>query len=53
MYADQGMGFLALEAWKHGGPFNIVPVPQPQAAESDPSPSPGFAGLACVTAQGG
>jgi hypothetical protein len=29
MYADQGMGFLALEAWKHGGPFNIVPVPDP------------------------
>ena len=29
MYADQGMGFLAFEAWKHGGPFNTVPVPDP------------------------
>ncbi|MFI5000468.1 MAG: hypothetical protein ACHQK9_11375 [Reyranellales bacterium] len=29
MYADQGMGFLAFEAWKHGGPFNVVTMPDP------------------------
>ncbi len=29
MYADQGTGFLALEAMRRGGPFNQMPVPDP------------------------
>jgi hypothetical protein len=29
MYADQGTGFLVLEAMKRGGPFNMLPIPDP------------------------
>jgi len=29
MYADQGTGFLVLEAMKRGGPFNSMPMPDP------------------------
>ncbi len=29
MYADQGTGFLVLEAMRHGGPFNQMLVPDP------------------------
>ena len=29
MYADQGTGFLALDAWRRGGPFNEIAVADP------------------------
>jgi len=29
MYADQGTGFLVLEAMKRGDPFNTTPIPDP------------------------
>ncbi|MDP3163586.1 MAG: hypothetical protein Q8N31_26530 [Reyranella sp.] len=35
MYADQGTGFLILEAMKRGGPFNEMPVPDPADISRD------------------
>ncbi len=35
MYADQGTGFLVLEAMKRGGPFNTVPIPDPADISRD------------------
>lgn len=35
MYADQGTGFLVLEAMKRGGPFNTMPIPDPADISRD------------------
>ena len=35
MYADQGTGFLALEAMRRGGPFNQLPIPDPADISRD------------------
>jgi len=35
MYADQGTGFLVLEAMKRGGPFNMLPMPDPADISRD------------------
>lgn len=35
MYADQGTGFLILEAMKRGAPFNTMPIPDPADISRD------------------